>query len=222
MKVRFMKNHNIATLIFGTLTAILLIGQRFGFAWAGGEGYARPAAVTVAAVSGDVGIDRAGSTRPAAETGSLRRGETVRTGGGRAAIRIGANMKLFLDERTDLTLERLDQDGVSVRLARGRMFATTGGEKQRLNVMTNFTESSLLKGELSIVNYDFRETVSVIPIRNAAVTVVRQPEQGTVTQLPVDIHETDPVTITETTFNSDEGAAKDFYAWVREQTGLLF
>lgn len=190
--------------IFAVLLAALLVGQRFGLEWAGGTGYLP-----------EIGAYAADGTHYA-------RGETASTpADGRTYLRIGtpgsiaALAEVWLDENTDITLEQTNGNGVTIRLGRGRIYAVAHDPEFPFTVTTNFTRSAIVGGSVSVVNYDFRETVSVIPLETTAVIQVRDLEDFS-TEKPVDIHETSPVSVTETTFDPSSGAAAEFYAWAIE------
>ena len=180
--------------ILAVLVASLLAGQRFGFAWAGGEGY-RP----------ERGADVVGSDE------RFRSGEWIMTGTNeRVKITIGTNNQIALDQNTDLALVKTIDEETIVHLRRGRIYATGA-----LTINTNFTSTTVTEGAVSIVNYDFREIVSIVPIGTSADIVVENGETFT-TEKPVDIHETSPVSVTEASFDPTSGAAADFYAWAIE------
>lgn len=191
--------------IFAVLVAALLIGQRFGFVWAGGTGYVP-----------EVGAYNASGVH-------YGRGETVSTGADdRTYLRVGqpgdiaALAELWLDRSTDVVLDQTNGNGVTVRLIRGRILAVAHDAEHPFTIKTNFTQSAIFGGTLSAVNYDFRETVSLAPIDTSVVVTVKDTEAFT-TETPVDIHETAPVSITESTFDSTSGAAAEFYAWALAQ-----
>lgn len=190
--------------MFGVIVAVLLIGQRFGFVWAGGTGYVPE----LGAIS-DSGV-------------RYVRGETVATGADeRTALRIGvpgdiaALADIWLDQNTTLILESTNDNGVTVRLVRGRLYSVAHDPSHPLSVTTNFTRTEIVGGALSVVNYDFRETVSIIPTRGTA-TVRVQGMDAFETEKPVDVHETQPVSVTDATFDPNAGAAADFYRWATE------
>lgn len=189
---------------FLTLVALLVVGQRFGFTWAGGDGY----------------LPEIGAY--ADDGAHYARGETVSTGQDeRVSLRvgvpgdIGALADLWIDQNTSLTLEQTNANGVIVKIGRGRMLAVTHDPERPLTIKTGFTQSSILRGSVSVVNYDFRETVSVIPV-GSTVTIGLPDGQSFETQKPVDIHETPPVSISEFAFDPSSGAAAEFYNWAIE------
>lgn len=180
--------------IFGLIVAALLVGQRFGFVWAGGDGY-RPERGAVV-----VGMETA-----------YRRGETVRTGPDeRLKIRVGTRGVIALDQNSDLVLTRTTDESVVVHLVRGRIYADFP-----LTVTTNGTRSTIRSGALSVVNYDFIETVSVVPF-GASVEITVKPDRSLATETPVNVHETPPVSVVEAGFNPNAGEVDGFYDWATE------
>ncbi|OGL95202.1 hypothetical protein A2348_02675 [Candidatus Uhrbacteria bacterium RIFOXYB12_FULL_58_10] len=190
--------------IFSVLLASLLIGQRFGFVWAGGSGY-----------DPETGAYDASGTY-------YDRGETVSTAEqDRTYLRVGTPgdiamlAELWLDHDTEIILDQTNSKRVTVRIIRGRVFAVAHDAQHPFTITTNAVQSTIFGGSLSVVNYDFRETVSVIPINTTALVLVKNAEVFE-TEKPVDIHETSPVSILDTTFDPSSGAAADFYAWAIE------
>lgn len=180
--------------ILAVLVATLLVGQRLGFVWAGGDGYrAQPGAIVVG--SGE----------------KIERGEWIMTGAAeRIKITIGTTTEIALDQNTDLVLVDTDEDNPVVHLRRGRIYASGP-----LTVNTNFTSTQIANGAVSVVNYDFRETVSIAPVETVAMISI-DTDQSFQTEKPVDIHETSPVSVIETMFDPSSGAAADFYSWAIE------
>lgn len=176
--------------IFAVLVATLLVGQRFGFAWAGGDGYHPQQTATVV-----------GSSK------SIRRGETVSTGSGeRTRLVIGAQ-SISLDENTDVVLADLRDESLAIRLVRGRIYVDGP-----VTVSTNFTSTTTASGALTVVNFDFLETVSIAPFFTTA-TVTTKGSPSVTTEKPVSIHETPPVSIVEIPFDTNAASVADFYRW---------
>ncbi len=208
-------NRLLATLIF-LAVASLLVGARFGFVWAGGEGVVASFEAIVVAVEGSVFVDRAGEVRSAVLGQSLKRGERLQTESeSRVVVRVGKDAYLALDERSALTLDRLEPSQISVSIGVGRLLGIAGTEAERLRVTTNHTNAWILEEALSVVNYDFLETISVVPF-NTAVSVLVEPDQAFVTSRATNIHETEPIQTTDAAFNP---SAIPFYAWAERQTG---
>jgi hypothetical protein len=188
---------------FALILGALLIGQRFGFAWAGGNGY----------------VPEIGAY---AEDGThYRRGETVMTGvDERLYLRvgvpgsIGSNAEFWLDRNTEMTLDRTNDHVVAVRLVRGRIYAVSHMPNAPLVIRTNFTQSDVPPGfgAVSVVNYDYLETVSVIPF-NTKMTVTTRESEPVGIEKPVNVHETPPISIVEFSFDPSVPDVAEFYAW---------
>jgi ferric-dicitrate binding protein FerR (iron transport regulator) len=200
--------------VFLASVAALLIGARFGFTWAGGDGFESRLDVHIDQVIGNVVADRAGEVRVLTSHERILRGETVRTGdGSRAVVNVKGGVMIALDERSDLTIDRLSSERVSVQLSRGRILAVKRGDAiDRLVVTTNFTETAIVEEAVSVVNYDFLGKVSVIPFHTVA-SVIVQPMIAMLTEQPSEITETEPRELAQTTFDPSSSNAASFYAW---------
>jgi hypothetical protein len=210
-----MKNALIAT--FCILVAALLIGQRFGFVWAGGSGYDPERVSGIIGLVGVPTIDRVGKERDAVLWQSVQRGEMVRTGPGqRVMIQLSFADVVSLDENTDLIVETNTTDAIVLKLIRGRVYLDThtaaDSSGEPVTIKTNFTRSTIRYGALSVVNYDFLETVSVIPLETTADIIVRNNNPFT-SDKAVNIHETNPVSVVETIFDPTAGTIAGFYDW---------
>ncbi len=189
----------------------------------------------VASVEGTVIVQRNGETRALSVGDTLRRGEIIRTASdSRAALTCQCslcdiatfpscqqNAFLALDERSEIELEWLRPERMDVRLTSGRLFARHPGGIDNLVVTTNRTSSTIFDGAVSVVNFDFLETVSVMPFETAAAILVKQNE-GTITNQPVNIHETDPVGITDAAFDPLAPSVAAFYQWAWKETEFSF
>ena len=176
--------------IFGLIVATLLVGQRFGFVWTGGDGY-RP--------------QRTATIEASAE--SYRRGETVSTGPGERKRLVIASQSIAIDENTDVVLSDMRDESLSIKIVRGRIYVDGP-----ITVTTNRTSTSAESGALSIVNYDFLETLSIAPFF-ATATVEIIGYTPIATEKPVSIHETQPVSIVEIPFDTSAASVADFYRW---------
>lgn len=184
------------------LVAVLLVGARFNATWAGGSKYVRPLEVRV--------IDDA---QPNLRR-TIRRGETIRTeAGDRVEIAIG-DTRVWLDERTDLTIESLDPDHPEARLHRGR---TVFDVPTELTILTNETRIEIRRGVASIVNFDFQSRIAVVN-QDAESVFVQTRQTGTGCVLRQDeaisVMEVPPFEISEHHFSFTDPSVSDFYTWV--------
>lgn len=205
-----------ATIIFLLIVAGLLIGQRFDFGWAGGEGYGYAVEVKVVEVAKVVKVDRVGMMRELAVDDWVARGEIIKTGDEARALLDIHGLKIGLDQRTDLKIEKIDEDRIRLQLIRGRIAIHKPDPETKLIIATKNTEAIMMSGTASFVNYDFKETVSVIPIDSAI--EIRIFEKEFVTERPLDIHEVDPIDVSSVTFDATSSAAAEFYEWFEQST----
>lgn len=168
--------------IFILLTAILLIGQRFGFVWAGGTGYIAERRAGIVAIVGEPDVDRIGKTRIAQLWQSVARGETIRTGvGERVLLQLDFANTIALDENTDVMIEENNLHAIRVKLLRGRVYADTHVTDRHdenpdwaktISIDTKASRTTIETGSVTIVNYDFLDRVSIAPIETEAEIVV--------------------------------------------------
>lgn len=214
------------TVLFALLVATLLVGQRFGFVWAGGDGYVSTLSVFLQDATGVVTVERNGVVRTIAvgDNDRIYRGETVMTAPGSfAQITISDFSHIVtvgMDERTTLTVDTLAVAKPELFLHGGRIETFMDGTVDGLNVRTNFTRSKLGKGRASFVNYDFKETVGIVPIVGTVTTTATKTDDTRTTATAIGIHETDPVAFDEIGFNRDAESVRPFYDWIETRFGL--
>ena len=172
----------------------LLIFHRFQFEWAGGEGQTDNLIVS----------DESNKI--------YKRGETIFTDKDYLLLQIGSELHIGLAEKTDLTLESLSADDIQIRLLRGRVLIANA-DIQPVTVNTNYTQSTIDNKLTSIVNYDFRETITLAPIDGSVQTYLKNTGEYLLLPIAVDIHETDPVNVNPIIFKPDQGAGAEFYEW---------
>lgn len=176
------------TILVIAIAALLIVGQQFGFEFAGGDGYRSSLAVQTT-------------------NQSFKRGETIETADSPEVAIIG-DATIVLDARTTLVLERLFQDDLQFHLTRGRIVVDS---PTALTINTNFTKNTLLEGgRASFVNFDFLEQVSVIPLETTVVIETGNTQR--ITTIPLNIHETgNPITFDSFEFDPTKDSIKDFY-----------
>ncbi len=210
--------------IFLALVAILLVGARFGFAWAGGSGHVSTLSVFLQDATGPVTAERNGVVRTLALDDRIYRGETIATAPGSFAQLTISDFShivtVGMDERTSLTVDALTVTKPELFLHGGRIETFMDGTVDGLNVRTNFTRSSLGKGRASFVNYDFKEAVAIVPIVGSVTTTATKTDETRTTATAIGIHETDPVAFDEIGFNRDAATVKPFYDWIETRFGL--
>lgn len=205
--------HRLLAILFCLILAGLLVIQRFGVPFFFPK--EKQAAVSVERMEGKAAaVSRNGKIRTLT-TASIRRGEILLTGDGTyAAFQIGESTRLFLDERTDVKLVNLARGREEIKLIRGRILLWRR-EMTPMIVATNFTQSFFAKGIATFVNADYKETVQVIPLEETTIAVNVADAQGTVTSVPVEIHEIEPRTIRAFSPSLEAMPAGRFYAWTK-------
>lgn len=215
-----------AIVAFALIVATLLVGQRFGFVWAGGTGYVSTLSVFLQDATGPVTVERNGTVRTLAVgvNDRIYRGETITTAPGSfAQLEFNDYFHGFgvgMDERTTLTVDATVVTEPQLFLHAGRIETFMDGTVESLLVRTNFTRSRLGKGRASFVNYDFKETIGIVPIVGPVNITTTKNKQTLTTSTPVGIHETDPVTVDEIGFNREAGSVKLFYDWIETRFEL--
>lgn len=140
----------------------------------------------------------------------LQRGEIVSTPSGFLKLTIGEDTHVYLAAQTELELHRIFEDEMILKLKKGRIVVSTESETP-VRIKTNATESLLHKSSASFVNYNFLQTVHVIPLDGSVQLTIG--DEYLLTPVPLSIHETDPVTYETLEVNLQAGDAKTFYEW---------
>jgi len=152
---------------------------------------------------------------------NLRRGSTVETGDGFLKLTIGVELEkldqaktiLWLAPHTRIELERLFGDELRIVFTKGRLVVDNQSEIP-LRLKTNHTSHVVFDDVASFVNYDFLETIHVIPLSGSIQVGIDATEEQLLTPVPLSIHETDPVTYETLEVNLAAGDSADFYKWV--------
>lgn len=147
---------------------------------------------------------------------NLQRGEIVKTDEEYLSLSIGPDTRVHLFTNTQLELHRIFQDEVVLRLKKGRIVLETNSEIP-IRVETNKTQELVHKGSASFVNFDFLQTIHVIPIDGSVQVTIKDANEYLLTPVPLAIHETDPATYETLQADLRTSDAADFYAW----TGVL-
>ncbi|HBK33720.1 TPA: hypothetical protein DEP34_01475 [Candidatus Uhrbacteria bacterium] len=161
----------IFILFFSLLLVTLLIGHRFGATWAGGEGVTENLDVMITEMQGSLEMMHHDDTRVVMADDILMRGEVIQTGDdGYIRFVIGENVLVGMAERTTLTLESITSNNLRILVTRGRIVVEQTGSEP-LHIQTNFTDTTLENGAITLVNYDFLETVMIAPYPVAKASV---------------------------------------------------
>ncbi len=209
-------NRWVAT-TFGVLTAVLLIGQRFGVEWAGGTGFVTPEQVVVVDEVGTATVDRAGIARETQLGEAVRRGETIVTGADTFIhVRIGQSTDVFVSQNSRLTVSDLTPGSVELYLLAGRMHIRVTDRDFAPTIRTGWTFTKPSAGETAFVYYDFQDTIVIAPLSAQPTAIaLRATNEGFITTKPVSIHEVSPVTTSDIAFSPSAGDATAFYTWSR-------
>ena len=124
-----------------------------------------PPAATLASVQGSVEVRRVGrgDWAPAALRDTLCAGDVVRVGErSRAAVVLRNDIELRLDERTSLTLAKVDAaDGSLLEMCAGKLHFVSRARKA-LRVVTPFVNASVEGTEVAIAHGDAEDRIDVI------------------------------------------------------------
>src|SRR3989338_5146365 len=151
----------------------------------------------------------------------LQRGSIIETQNGFLKIAIGeelsnvdqAQTNIWLSKNTSIELVRLYKDELVILLIKGRILTQTQAETA-LVIKTNHTQHSIYKGTASFINYDFLETIHVIPLKDSLIqTDLLETNESFTQSTPYSIHETIPVSHESLEVNLLAGDSADFYQW---------
>lgn len=193
-----MRRQNILILICFLVATTLLVGQRFGFVWAGGDGY-QPSIDVILEATGE----------------RIARGETISTGVSERVKASVNNVLLALDENSDLEIVRSNNEELELFLHRGRIYLDTlASDNLTVKIRSKMVRAKLLEpGQVSFVYYDFRDTLSIIPFDNIEVKFTVA-DKARITSTPVDVLEIEPYTLDYFHFKIPGSAAEEFYNWI--------
>lgn len=135
-----------------SLAILLLIGNRLGFVFAGGDGYQRPLFFQ-------------------SDTQSFGRGSIVETSAGERMMISQDQLFVWLDENSTLRIDVLTDDEVKLTLVRGRIAAIDKALSQHATtIAASDTSTAILDTPISIVNYDFLGKVDIFPVEETLAT----------------------------------------------------
>lgn len=144
---------------------------------------------------------------------ALKRGMVIETGDGEfLTFRIGTDVLVSVDQRSRIELTRLFEDERVLRFTRGRI-VVRNTDKNPLFLDTNKTENVITQGEVIFINYDFQQMVTVAPIKGGVQTHVKGSRDYLLVPSPINISETDPFPLSQTTVDTTQGPSAPFHAW---------
>ncbi len=162
-----MKREHVLTAAFLMLGAALLVGQRLGFRFAGGDGYETPLVATPFATL---------SISPIEGTESVHRGETVRTDDRGTVLDLAGLGTVQIATHTELTLERLSSKEIVLRLGTGRITVTA--TTVPIDVRMDVVEADVARGGAVFENLPARRFAHVW-LGTATVRAARRGEMRT-------------------------------------------
>ncbi|MCX6714899.1 MAG: FecR domain-containing protein [Candidatus Uhrbacteria bacterium] len=148
----------------------------------------------------------------------FRRGETIHTSKGEfVELFIGGMVVIDLDENTNLELKSLARNAVRVGFGHGRILVNlTNNDGGNLEVDTPTAQHQLV-GRASFIGYDFKHETSVIPLfllnTGSIHTTIPLLNQTFELTSPMTIHDVNPPTVEEITFDEKTDARAEFYLW---------
>lgn len=185
---------------------LLLIGARFGFTWAGGEGHEEPMGASVKIISG-------GESASA----DLIRGSEVETKNDEyALIHIGKKIIVALDQRTIISMERLFPSVVEINLQSGRLLAKTSSETEKFIISSPYANGTITDDALTAVRYDFLNKTTFAPLGGEILVEIKNGPSLFSDEQAVDVNELNPTYSDFSDFNWHTSATADFYEWAMD------
>lgn len=141
----------------------------------------------------------------------LKRGQFIETNDEFLQIGIGESM-IALAANTRIELEDLAEGSPVVRLHKGRIFAQS--DEMPLWITTDLSENVVQRGSATFVNYDFQESVHVIPIEGSVQTSIESINEYLLLPVSVAIQEGYNPGYEAIDVNLEAGESADFYNWL--------
>ncbi len=203
------------------LIVTLTVGQAFGFTWAGGDGHFPNQDLFITSLNGNMNVNHAGELRQEELGGTLVRGEIINTESDTRAELEVLGSKIYLDERTTVEIIKTNQNTLDLLVTRGRIFVDAVEGKQDIVLQSHKLKADFFKGQASLVNYDFRRTVSLIPFNTPVIYETKNGDLGLITENGIDYLETTPYTLESFTFDHTTSSAAEFYTFVDNLTKII-
>ncbi len=142
----------------------------------------------------------------------LRRGETIETRANEyVAIGLG-EARVGLSERTSLELFRLYDDTRILKFPRGRIIVHNP-TNQSIYIDTLKTQNNVTDATATFINFDFLQTVHIIPLYHSVETVLVDTKDSLILPIAIAVQETVPVSYEPISFERFNNTAVDFYTW---------
>lgn len=142
----------------------------------------------------------------------LERGQSITTSDEYLSFSIGSDTQIYLAPRTRIELSRTYESELELRFTKGRIVVVADSHTP-VTIKTNHTHHRVYQDSASFINYDFLETIHIIPLTGYIQTTIDSTGESLLTPEALSIHETDPVTVETIQVNLLAGDATDFYQW---------
>lgn len=184
--MQIMNRERLLIAAFLVLTATLIVGQRFGFTWAGGAGYEVPlhADVTDASSLMVVESETGFAHRNAVVGEHVARGETLWTTDGFARVDLAGFGTVWMDQKTNIVFERLSANEIVLRVDTGHIAVKAGVVP--IEVRMDVVSAHVTDGTSQFINYDQWRRVTVLPV-NGSVDIWHRGETPMSTTTGVDV-----------------------------------
>lgn len=190
--------------LFGVTVLGLLVAQRFADT-------TRSLDVEVREFEGEVTEKRGEHVEGL--SGAPKRGSVIATGEDARVLFTIDGTHIALDENTVLEFRLLTDERIELYVPTGRVAVNSQNVDERaVSVSSAHVDAITVRGSLSFVNYNFDQRLSIIPFTGVVGILVNDSE-GYIIKTPIDILDTEPYTVTDTTFTVDGSVAEDFYRW---------
>lgn len=149
---------------------------------------------------------------------TFRRGEIVHTASGEfVELYISSLVQVNLDENTNLDLKSLSKNHVRVGFGHGRILVNVNkNESGNLEVDTPTAQHKII-GRTSFIGYDFKHETSVIPLSGSIQTTIPLLNQTFEVASPITIHDVNPPTVENITFDEKTDTRAAFYLWTENR-----
>lgn len=142
----------------------------------------------------------------------LRRGQTVYTQSNEYVAFSLDKATIGLSENTSIELKRLFETERILFFSRGRM-VVDNPVNAPVFVDTLKTQNTITKAKTSLINFDFLQTVHLIPLEGSIQTTLIGTNEYLILPVPVSVNESNTPSFDPIDFNPDKNAASNFYTW---------
>lgn len=160
---------------------------------------------------------------------TFKQGETIQTTKDEfVEISMGSIGTIALDENTNLELKSLVQNDLRVKFGHGRILTNVTDPEITLRVDTPTAQHKLetspqpspSKGEgvrATFIGYDFKRETHVIPFIGSIKTTIPFLNQTFELTNPITIHDVNPPSFENISFDEKTDTRKEFYAWAAQK-----